>query len=563
MVKTRAKAELIRQLERQRRASRSSSARRRRATATGASCSARWSGSTRSPRPTSAASPTRRSSDRTARSDASRPTRRHRAKQEKPVNDPPPHAAFGSASGPRSAPRSSSRPCAARPGAGEGYREDPEARRCRKFAVPQPEAHRFANGMLVFLMEDRELPLIDAFVRDPRRLARRAGRQGGPRRRSTGRSGAPAAPRRRPETRSTTSSRRAPPRSRPPPTSIPDTVSLSCLKGDFDAVLAVFDDVLRRPAFREDKIDLAKTRPAGRHRAAQRRCAAASPAARRPSSATVRTARTPAQPEYATVDAVTRADLVAWHKQIRPPEPHRFSAVVGDFDTAAMEAKLRKAFERLAEGHRGGGSGGGLPDDPCPRRLLRRQGRRQPVQHPHGRPRDQARQPGLLRHRGHERGPGRRLLLAPGRQRALEEGPGLLRGRRRRRELRPPGPAADLDGHQERVDRRRDRRAARRGPEHRLPAGHRRRDRSAPRKRSSTPSSSASTRRKRSCASRSRTRSTATRRTSSSAIAARSRRSPRPTSPASRRSTSTRRISRSSSSARPRTSTSRSRRSAR
>lgn len=36
------------------------------------------------------------------------------------------------------------------------------------------------------------------------------------------------------------------------------TASMNCLKEDFDDVLAVFVDVLRNPAFAEDKLDLAK-----------------------------------------------------------------------------------------------------------------------------------------------------------------------------------------------------------------------------------------------------------------------------------------------------------------
>ena len=36
------------------------------------------------------------------------------------------------------------------------------------------------------------------------------------------------------------------------------TVTFDCLKGDFDDVFRLFLDLLRDPAFREDKIELAK-----------------------------------------------------------------------------------------------------------------------------------------------------------------------------------------------------------------------------------------------------------------------------------------------------------------
>ena len=34
---------------------------------------------------------------------------------------------------------------------------------------------------------------------------------------------------------------------------------MSVLKGDFDTVFPIFVDVLEHPAFRQDKVDLAKT----------------------------------------------------------------------------------------------------------------------------------------------------------------------------------------------------------------------------------------------------------------------------------------------------------------
>ena len=54
-------------------------------------------------------------------------------------------------------------------------------------------------------------------------------------------------------------------------------------------------------------------------------------------------------PEYATVAAVTRQDLLNWHQQYVHPNNIIFG-ITGDFDPKAMEAKLRQAFESWAKG---------------------------------------------------------------------------------------------------------------------------------------------------------------------------------------------------------------------
>ncbi|HEV2714830.1 MAG TPA: pitrilysin family protein, partial [Terriglobales bacterium] len=54
-------------------------------------------------------------------------------------------------------------------------------------------------------------------------------------------------------------------------------------------------------------------------------------------------------PEYATVAAVTRQDLIAWHHAYVHPN-NIILGVVGDFDSAQMEAKLRQAFGSWPKG---------------------------------------------------------------------------------------------------------------------------------------------------------------------------------------------------------------------
>ena len=135
------------------------------------------------------------------------------------------------------------------------------------------------------------------------------------------------------------------------------SISLDCLKGNFDEVFKVFVELLREPQFRDGKVPLAKSQldtgiarrndePAGvAAREAQKLgYGADSPYAR--------------QPEYATVAAVTRDDLVNWHRTYVHPNDV-ILGVVGDFDSKVMEEKLRAAFESWPKG-----------PSPAPLRLL-------------------------------------------------------------------------------------------------------------------------------------------------------------------------------------------------
>ncbi len=120
------------------------------------------------------------------------------------------------------------------------------------------------------------------------------------------------------------------------------TVSLSCLKADFDDVLGVFVDLLREPAFAPEKIEIARAQA---ETAISRRNDSPGQLADRESRRLVYGADSPYArwPEYATVAAVTRADLLAW--QHRYVHPNRILlGLVGDFEAKAMEARLRKAF---------------------------------------------------------------------------------------------------------------------------------------------------------------------------------------------------------------------------
>jgi zinc protease len=128
------------------------------------------------------------------------------------------------------------------------------------------------------------------------------------------------------------------------------SISFNCLKGDFQDVLGIFVDLLRHPAFREDKLSLAKKEM---YSGISRRNDETGDIASMQTdilgygkqSAYARV------PEYATVRAVTREDLLQWHRQHVAPN-NIILGVVGDFDSKAMEAALGKAFGDWTSGEK-------------------------------------------------------------------------------------------------------------------------------------------------------------------------------------------------------------------
>jgi zinc protease len=208
--------------------------------------------------------------------------------------------------------------------------------------IPDVEKVTLANGMRLFLVEDHELPLISmsAMIRtgsiyEPAvkvGLADITGtvmRTGG----TTSRTGdeideqleqiAASV-----ETGISLNSGRA---------------SMSVLKEDLDTALDIFADVLMNPVFAEDKVELAKIQ----HRSA---------IARRndhPSSITWREfwkliygpeSAYARHTEYATIDKITRDDLIKFHKRFFQPN-NVMLGIWGDFDTREMVEKIEKAFE--------------------------------------------------------------------------------------------------------------------------------------------------------------------------------------------------------------------------
>jgi len=126
------------------------------------------------------------------------------------------------------------------------------------------------------------------------------------------------------------------------------SISLSCLKADFDDVFKVFADLLREPEFRADKIDLAQKEM---NDAISRRNDNAAEIAGRESVKLAYGKNNPyvRQPEYATVAAVTRQDLLDWHHAHVYPN-NIILGISGDFDSAKMEALLRQTFGDWSKG---------------------------------------------------------------------------------------------------------------------------------------------------------------------------------------------------------------------
>ena len=125
-----------------------------------------------------------------------------------------------------------------------------------------------------------------------------------------------------------------------------DSTSLSwdSLKADSDQVFALAMDLLFHPRFSQEKLELARQQEAT---GIVRRNDDEAQIAERESAKLVYGKDSPytRQPELATIAAVTLKDFDAWHE--RTLKGKLIVGIEGDFDPAAMEAKVRAAFESL------------------------------------------------------------------------------------------------------------------------------------------------------------------------------------------------------------------------
>lgn len=215
------------------------------------------------------------------------------------------------------------------------------------FHPQEPKRIELQNGMVVFLQEDHELPLIEGVARI----------RGGSRAEPAGKVGLVSLYGevwRTGGTKSQTGDQlddylevRAA-KVETDGNADSTTISLSCLKEDFNDVFKVFDDLLREPGLREDKLDLAKREAFD---GISRRNDEIGEIARREASKLAYGAQNPyvRVPEYTTIAAVNRQDLQQWHDTHVHPN-NIIIGIVGDFDSAQMEAKLREAFGNWAKG---------------------------------------------------------------------------------------------------------------------------------------------------------------------------------------------------------------------
>ena len=126
------------------------------------------------------------------------------------------------------------------------------------------------------------------------------------------------------------------------------SIGLGCLKGDFDAVFDLYLDLLHNPEFRPDKIALTKRQM---YAAISRRNDSVDSIVSRETAILGYGKDSPYArvTEYSTVAAVTREDLINWHNQYVQPNNIIFG-ITGDFDPKEMEVRLRKAFESWPKG---------------------------------------------------------------------------------------------------------------------------------------------------------------------------------------------------------------------
>lgn len=216
-----------------------------------------------------------------------------------------------------------------------------------EFQKPEVETFTLDNGIKFFLVEDHELPLIDVSVNvrtggvlvpnDKAGLASITGSVI----RSGGSKNYPA------EELNVMLENRAASME----TGIGFTsggAGMNVLKEDFDELLPVFIDLLQNPALPKEKIELEKKQ---RKSGISRRNDNQQQIGFREYERLIygKNSRYGRMTEYATVDNITREDVVNFHKKYFV-DKNMMVGVVGDFRTRDMKRKLTKAFSKIPAG---------------------------------------------------------------------------------------------------------------------------------------------------------------------------------------------------------------------
>lgn len=254
-----------------------------------------------------------------------------------PAEAPPPAGAKPAAAKPKTATAKAAQPAAAGMPSLSTLKFPP----LREVRIPDVAQFTLPNGMKLYLLENHELPLVSGFAmvrtgnlldpKDKVGLAQLTGmvmRTGGTRTRTGD------------ELDEQLENIAASVESGIGETS--GRVSFNTLKENTDQVLAVFKEVLTSPEFRQDKLDLAKSQLKG---SIARRNDEPSGIAGRELEQILYGPDTPFgwELEYHHLENIQRQDLTNFYSRHFFPS-NIVLAVLGDFNTAEMRAKLEKLF---------------------------------------------------------------------------------------------------------------------------------------------------------------------------------------------------------------------------
>lgn len=208
-------------------------------------------------------------------------------------------------------------------------------------SLPKYERYKLGNGMVVYLMEDHDLPLVGgtALVRtgarwepaDETGLAEMVGevmRTGGTKKHS-------------PDELNEILEQRA----ASVETGIGEasgSASFSSLTEDLDTVFGLFAEVLREPVFAQEKLDLAKTQEKG---SITRRNDDPDDIASREFRKLIYGKQSPyaRTEEFATLEKISREDLLRFYEQYFHPN-NIILGIVGDFDSKKMRQLVQARF---------------------------------------------------------------------------------------------------------------------------------------------------------------------------------------------------------------------------
>ncbi|WP_071516403.1 pitrilysin family protein [Geitlerinema sp. PCC 9228] len=207
--------------------------------------------------------------------------------------------------------------------------------------VPEYARYQLDNGMVVFLLQDRELPLVQgkAYFHTGKRLepedkvglaslTAEVMRSGGTEEHAAD------------ELNQLLAQKAA-----AVETSMSRTygqATFNALSEDTELVMSLFAEVLRQPVFDQQKLELAKTQNRGQ---ISRRNDDPGEIASREFRKLVYGDRSPyaRTTEYHTIDNITRDDLVAFYQQYIHPN-NAILGIVGDFDMTKMRSLVEKTF---------------------------------------------------------------------------------------------------------------------------------------------------------------------------------------------------------------------------